>query len=133
MIRPREFRVDQDAKVRLKRWPTRVEPYYRSQAHYEQLLGEHLAELRKLQDKHYAYNRYALLIVFQGMDASGKDGVIKHVMNGLNPQGCQVVSFKHPSARGNRSACWAFRFRLRTFWIIAIRNISVSGCLSAAD
>jgi PPK2 family polyphosphate:nucleotide phosphotransferase len=96
-IRPREFRVDEDAKVRLKRWPTRVEAYYRSKAHYEELLGEHVAELRKLQDKHYAYNRYALLIIFQGMDAAGKDGVIKHVMSGLNPQGCHVVSFKHPS------------------------------------
>ena len=96
-IRPREFRVDQDAKVRLKRRPTRVAPYYRSKAHYEELLGEHVAELRKLQDRHYAYKRYALLIIFQGMDAAGKDGVIKHVMSGLNPQGCHVVSFKHPS------------------------------------
>ncbi len=97
-IHPREFRVDQDAKVRLKRWPTRIEPYYRSKTHYQELLGEQVAELSKLQDKHYAYNRYALLIIFQGMDASGKDGAIKHVMSGLNPQGCQVVSFKHPSA-----------------------------------
>jgi len=97
-IRPREFRVDEDAKVRLKRWPTGVEPYYRSKAHYEKMLAEHVDELRDLQDKHYAYDRYALLIVFQGMDASGKDGVIKHVMSGLNPQGCQVVSFEHPSA-----------------------------------
>ena len=97
-IRPREFRVDQDAKIRLKRWPTCVEPYYRSKAHYEELLAEHVAELRKLQDKHYACNRYALLLLFQGMDAAGKDGVIKHVMSGLNPQGCHVVSFKQPSA-----------------------------------
>jgi PPK2 family polyphosphate:nucleotide phosphotransferase len=97
-IRPREFRVDEDAKVGLKRWPTRVEPYYRSKAHYEKLLAEQVDELRKLQDKHYAYHRYALLAIFQAMDAAGKDGAIKHVMSGLNPQGVQVVSFKHPSA-----------------------------------
>jgi len=93
----REFRVDEDTKVRLKRWPTRVKPYYRSKAHYDELLAEHIAELRKLQDQHYACNRYALLLLFQGMDAAGKDGVIKHVMSGLNPQGCKVASFKHPS------------------------------------
>ena len=97
-IRPRDYRVDEDAKVRLKRWPTRVEPYYRSKEEYEKLLAEHIEELRELQDKHYAFNRYALLVIFQGMDAAGKDGAIKHVMSGLNPQGCQVVSFKHPSA-----------------------------------
>ena len=97
-IRPRDYRVDEDAKVRLKRWPTRVEPYYRSQEEYEKLLAEHIEELRELQDKHYAFNRYSLLVIFQGMDAAGKDGAIKHVMSGLNPQGCQVVSFKHPSA-----------------------------------
>jgi PPK2 family polyphosphate:nucleotide phosphotransferase len=97
-IRPRDYRVDEDAKVRLKRWPTRVEPYYRSQEEYEKLLAEHIEALRELQDKHYAFNRYALLVIFQGMDAAGKDGAIKHVMSGLNPQGCQVVSFKHPSA-----------------------------------
>jgi len=94
----REFRVAEDAKVRLQRWATRVKPYYRSQAHYEELLAEHVAEMRKLQDKHYACNRHALLLLFQGMDAAGKDGVIKHVMSGLNPQGCHVVSFKQPSA-----------------------------------
>ena len=97
MIRPRDFRVDEDAKVRLERWPTRIEPYYRSGEEYEQLLAEHHGELRELQDKHYAFNRYALLVIFQGMDTAGKDGAIKHVMSGLNPQGCQVVSFKQPS------------------------------------
>src|ERR671937_2864595 len=97
VIRPRDFRVDEDAKVRLERWPTRIEPYYRSREEYEQLLAEHHGELRELQDKHYAFNRYALLVIFQGMDTAGKDGAIKHVMSGLNPQGCQGVSFKQPS------------------------------------
>ena len=98
MIRPRDFRVGEDARVRLKRWPTLVEPYYRSKDDYEKLLAEHVDELKDLQDKHYAYNRYALLVIFQGMDTAGKDGAIKHVMSGLNPQGCHVSSFKHPSA-----------------------------------
>ena len=97
-IRPAEFRVGEDAKVRLERWPTRVDPYYRSKDDYEKLLAEHTAALRELQDKHYAFNRYALLVIFQGMDTAGKDGAIKHVMSGLNPQGCQVVSFRQPSA-----------------------------------
>ena len=92
------FRVPPGRKLRLERWPTRVEPSYRSKAHYEALLAQHVRELRKLQDMQYADNRYALLVVFQAMDAAGKDGAIKHVMSGVNPQGCQVVSFRHPSA-----------------------------------
>jgi PPK2 family polyphosphate:nucleotide phosphotransferase len=97
-IRPGEFRVDEDAKVRLQHWPTRVKPYYRTTEDYEKRLAQHVDELKDLQDKHYAYNRYALLAIFQGMDTAGKDGAIKHVMSGLNPQGCHVVSFRHPSA-----------------------------------
>jgi PPK2 family polyphosphate:nucleotide phosphotransferase len=54
--------------------------------------------LRDLQEAHYASDRHALLLIFQAMDAAGKDGAIKHVMSGVNPQGCQVFSFKHPSA-----------------------------------
>ena len=98
MIRPREFRVEEGAKLRLKRWPTRLKPYYGSKGDYEKLLAEHVEELKDLQDKHYAYNHYALLVIFQGMDTAGKDGAIKHVMSGLNPQGCHVASFKQPSA-----------------------------------
>ncbi len=98
MIRPRDFRVEGEAKVKLARWPTRVKPYYRSKEDYEKLLAEQIDQLKDLQDQHYAYNRFALLVIFQGMDTAGKDGAIKHVMSGLNPQGCQVVSFKHPSA-----------------------------------
>ena len=75
-----------------------MKPYYRSKEDYEKLLAEHVRELSKLQDRHYADNRYAVLVVFQAMDAAGKDGAIKHVMSGVNPQGCQVVSFRHPSA-----------------------------------
>ncbi len=93
-----EFGVAPHARLRLARRPTRVKPYYRSKAHYEELLAEHVRDLSRLQEMHYADNRHALLVIFQAMDAAGKDGAIKHVMSGVNPQGCQVVSFRHPSA-----------------------------------
>jgi PPK2 family polyphosphate:nucleotide phosphotransferase len=72
-------------------------PVYKSKEHYHKLLGEHVAQLSSLQQLLWASNRYAVLLIFQGMDAAGKDGAIKHVMSGVNPQGCQVFSFKHPS------------------------------------
>jgi PPK2 family polyphosphate:nucleotide phosphotransferase len=91
-----DFRVDEDTKVKLRKWPTEVQPYYESKDHYEKLLADHVDSLRKLQPILYAHDRYALLVIFQAMDAGGKDSVIKHVMSGVNPQGCQVYSFKHP-------------------------------------
>ncbi|HLX81635.1 MAG TPA: ADP-polyphosphate phosphotransferase [Burkholderiales bacterium] len=97
-IEPARFRVEPQKKIRLGKWPTRVKPYYGSKAEYQEMLGMQVAELSALQGKLYADNRYALLLIFQAMDAAGKDGVIKHVMSGVNPQGCQVYSFKHPSA-----------------------------------
>jgi PPK2 family polyphosphate:nucleotide phosphotransferase len=96
-INPEKFRVKPDEKVDLRKWPTRVKACYRSKEHYQELLGAHVAELSELQDRLYADDRYALLLIFQAMDAAGKDGAIKHVMSGINPQGCQVYSFKHPS------------------------------------
>jgi PPK2 family polyphosphate:nucleotide phosphotransferase len=95
-IKPAEFRVDEGRKVKLDKWPTHVKPYYGSKADYDALLEKNTDRMRKRQDVLYAHNRYALLVIFQGMDASGKDSAIKHVMSGVNPQGCQVVSFKHP-------------------------------------
>jgi PPK2 family polyphosphate:nucleotide phosphotransferase len=92
------FRVDAGAKIRLRHCPTRVEPCYADKAEYEHMLADHVGRMSRLQGRLYADNRYALLLVFQAMDAAGKDGVIKHVMSGVNPQGCQVHSFKHPSA-----------------------------------
>jgi PPK2 family polyphosphate:nucleotide phosphotransferase len=97
-IDPEEFRVEAEEKVRLEKRPTRVRPYYKSKQHYEALLGEHISELSSLQNLLYANDRHAVLLIFQAMDAAGKDGAIKHVMSGVNPQGCQVFSFKHPSA-----------------------------------
>ena len=93
----REFLVPPGSRVRLNEWRTHVAPAYRSKQHYEKLLQAHIAELSRLQDLLYASNREALLLIFQAMDAAGKDGAIKHVMSGVNPQGCQVFSFKHPS------------------------------------
>jgi len=93
------FRVGQGRKVRLEDWPTRVKAFYKSKEAYEHLLAEHIQAMSDLQDVLYAHNRYALLLIFQAMDAAGKDGAIKHVMSGVNPQGCQVFSFKHPSAQ----------------------------------
>jgi PPK2 family polyphosphate:nucleotide phosphotransferase len=91
-----DFRVSEGAKVQLEKWPARVRPFYRSKDHYEALLSRHVDKLRKLQPTLYAHNHYSLLIIFQAMDAAGKDGAIKHVMSGVNPQGCMVFSFKHP-------------------------------------
>lgn len=93
-----DFRVKAGKKVRLDEWPTAVKPFYNSKDHYQKLLAEQVDDLDSLQRLLYAHNRYALLLIFQGMDAAGKDGVIRHVMSGINPQGCQVVSFKQPSA-----------------------------------
>ena len=97
-IDPDEFRVRPDEKMKLKKWPTRVKPCYKSKEHCQQILAEHTAKLSERQSLFYAHHRYALLLIFQAMDAAGKDGAIKHVMSGINPQGCEVFSFKQPSA-----------------------------------
>jgi PPK2 family polyphosphate:nucleotide phosphotransferase len=93
-----DCRVPEGKSVNLRRWPTRVDPWYVSLDHYEELLLKHVAELRRQQEMLYASGSRAILLIFQAMDAAGKDGAISHVMSGINPQGCQVFSFKHPSA-----------------------------------
>ena len=97
-IRTDDFRVGEGDKVKLHKLPTITDPIYGSNEDYHDLLAKHVSELSALQQLLYASNRYSLLLIFQAMDAAGKDGVIKHVMSGVNPQGCQVFSFKHPSA-----------------------------------
>jgi PPK2 family polyphosphate:nucleotide phosphotransferase len=89
--------VPAGSTVSLADWPTRVDPLYKSKKAYGKLLAEQVETLSKDQNLLYAHDRYALLLIFQAMDAAGKDGAIKHVMSGVNPQGCQVFSFKHPS------------------------------------
>lgn len=97
-IKTGDFRVKPGARVNLKKWPTLVDPFYQSKEDYQSILTKHISEMDELQRILYAHDRYALLLIFQAMDAAGKDGAIRHVMSGLNPQGCQVYSFKSPSA-----------------------------------
>jgi PPK2 family polyphosphate:nucleotide phosphotransferase len=97
-VRSTDFRVEEGDQVKLDKWPTAVEPIYESKKQYQKLLKKHVEELSSLQQLLYASSRYALLLIFQAMDAAGKDGAIKHVMSGVNPQGCQVFSYRHPSA-----------------------------------
>src|ERR1017187_7436936 len=94
----KDFCVQEGKEVNLKKWPTIVNPVYKSKEEYKRLLGKHVEQLSSLQQILYASNQYALLLIFQAMDAAGKDGVIRHVMSGIDPQGCEVFSFKHPSA-----------------------------------
>lgn len=96
-IKTNAFRVREGATIKLTDWPTRVKPLYRSKAHYQELLETQVSELSELQQLLYATDCYALLLIFQGMDAAGKDSAIRHVMSGVNPQGCQVATFKAPS------------------------------------
>jgi len=96
-ISSRDFRVREGDEVNLKKWPTTIKAAYKSKEQYEYCLREHVAQLSSLQQLLYASNRHAVLLIFQAMDAAGKDGAIRHVMSGVNPQGCQVFSFKHPS------------------------------------
>jgi PPK2 family polyphosphate:nucleotide phosphotransferase len=97
-ISSEDYRVREGETVRLKKWPMRVKPVYKSKDDYREMLAAHVERLAERQALLYADNRYAVLFIFQAMDAAGKDGAIKHVMSGVNPQGCQVFSFKHPSA-----------------------------------
>ena len=97
-IKAKAFRVRAGHTIDLTEWPTRIEPFCASKDEYRDLLKAHVDALSVQQELLYASNRCALLVIFQAMDAAGKDGAIKHVMSGVNPQGCQVFSFKHPSA-----------------------------------
>ena len=89
-VKSADFRVKEGQKVDLDKWPTGVKPIYESKKQYQKFLASHIDELSSLQQLLYASNRYALLLIFQAMDAAGKDGAIKHVMSGVNPQGCQA-------------------------------------------
>jgi PPK2 family polyphosphate:nucleotide phosphotransferase len=97
-IQSDDFRVHPGKELRLSDRPTAIKPFCKSKKQYRKTLESHVAELSSLQQLHYASHRYALLLVFQGIDAAGKDGAIRHVMSGVNPEGCEVYSFKQPSA-----------------------------------
>lgn len=95
-INTKDFLIKEGEKVKLKDWPTNIEPLYKSKKQCQELLNDHMEQLNVIQKLHYATNSYPLLFVLQGMDTAGKDGIIRHVMSGINPQGCQVSSFKQP-------------------------------------
>ncbi len=96
-IQSGDFRVPEGKKLHLGKWPTKVKRFYKSKDDYQDMLKAHIGRMDALQQLLYASNQRAVLLIFQAMDAAGKDGVIRHVMSGVNPQGCQVFSFKHPS------------------------------------
>ena len=98
IIDPKDFRVPDGKNINLKKWATDIKPLYRSEKHYKELLTADVEELSGLQRLLYASNSYSALLIFQAMDTAGKDGAISHVLSGVNPQGCEVYSFKHPSA-----------------------------------
>lgn len=97
-IQSDDFRVHPGKEFKLSDRPTLIKPFCNSKKHYRKTLESHVEELSSLQQLHYASHRYALLLIFQGIDAAGKDGAIRHVMSGVNPEGCEVYSFKQPSA-----------------------------------
>jgi PPK2 family polyphosphate:nucleotide phosphotransferase len=96
-VNSKDFCVPEGADVKLRKWPTNIKPLYASKQQYQELLEQHVEQLSEQQQLLYSSNTQAILLIFQALDAAGKDGVIKHVMSGVNPQGCQVFSFKHPS------------------------------------
>lgn len=120
-----EFRVRPGTKVDLGEWATSVDRVYRSKAEYREILRRHTDELSSLQAKLYASASYAVLIIFQAMDAAGKDGAIEHVMSGVNPQGCEVFSFKQPSVEERaHDFLWRTTVRLPSRGRIGIFNRS---------
>ncbi len=124
-INSKDFRVRSGKNFDLREWPTTVKPFCKSKKQYQELLEKHVEELSSLQQLHYASDRYALLLVFQGIDAAGKDGAIRHVMSGINPQGCDVFSFKQPTAEElEHDFLWRTTYRLPERGRIAIFNRS---------
>jgi len=97
-VRTEDFRVRSKQKLKLERIPSQASGLDHKKAKLDERLEENITKLQALQNVLYADNRFSLLIIFQAMDAAGKDSTIKKVMSGINPQGCQVFSFKHPSA-----------------------------------
>ncbi len=119
------YRVEDGKKIRLKDFDPADTGHVHSKEHAKELLDRGIAEMSELQVKLYAQDRWAVLLIFQAMDAAGKDGVIKHVMSGVNPQGCQVFSFKVPSEEElNHDYLWRTMRRLPERGRIGIFNRS---------
>lgn len=123
LVKP--YRIDDGKKFRLKDIDPGDTGHLRSKEHATELLQRGIAEMADQQDKLYAQDLWAVLLIFQAMDAAGKDGAIKHVMSGINPQGCQVYSFKAPSAEElNHDPLWRCVVRLPERGHIGIFNRS---------
>ncbi len=124
-IKTKQFQVCPGETVDLQKWPTKVEPLYKSKKKYAKKLNKQVDELSEMQRLHYASDGYAVLLIFQAMDSAGKDGAIRHVMSGVNPQGCQVFSFKQPSAEElDHDFLWRSNCRLPERGRIGIFNRS---------
>ena len=124
-IEPKDFAIPEGGKTRISDLPTQVKPYFETKKEYRQILEEHVQQLSDLQSLLYADGRYSVLLIFQAMDAAGKDGAIKHVMSGVNPQGCQVFSFKHPSTQElDHDFLWRTTIALPSRGLIGIFNRS---------
>ena len=123
LVKP--YRVSDGKKFRLKDFDPADTGKIRSKEHAAELLQKGIASMAELQDKLYAQDRWGVLLIFQAMDAAGKDGVIKHVMSGVNPQGCQVYSFKQPSTEElNHDYLWRTMQRVPERGRIGIFNRS---------
>ncbi len=92
-----KYRVESGKDFKLKDFKTGDTGQFKNKKEAKLAMRENIEELKLLQEKLYAQNKYAVLIIFQAMDAAGKDSTIEHVMSGINPQGCEVYSFKKPS------------------------------------
>lgn len=123
LIKP--YRVTDGDKFRLKDFDPGDTGDFRSEAHAKELLKKGIERLADMQDKLYAQSNWAVLIVLQALDAAGKDGIVEHVMSGVNPQGCQVYSFKSPSGEElNHDFMWRCYWRLPQRGRIGIFNRS---------
>jgi PPK2 family polyphosphate:nucleotide phosphotransferase len=119
------YRIDHGKKFRLKDFDPASTGHFHSKEHAQELLDKGIADMREWQDKLYAQGQWALLIILQAMDAAGKDGLIKHVMSGVNPQGCQVYPFKQPSLEElNHDYMWRSNRKLPERGHIGIFNRS---------
>jgi PPK2 family polyphosphate:nucleotide phosphotransferase len=124
-IDPKDFRFTGRKKISLKRWATDIRPLYKSEKQYKELLAGDVGELSALQRLLDASKACSVLLIFQAMDAAGKDGAISHVMAGVNPQGCEVYSFKRPSAGElEHDFLWRTTYRLPARGRIGIFNRS---------
>lgn len=119
------YRINHGKKFRLKDFDPASTAHLHSKEHAQELLDKGIANMLNLQDRLYAQGRWSVLIILQGMDAAGKDGLIKHVMSGVNPQGCEVHSFKQPSVEElNHDYMWRSNQKLPERGHIGIFNRS---------